>query len=61
MTIHSTKVPDKCLHNTLADLMAAVLQHIPHAQFDTDTEGQIIIYTDLKVDSSGDLQSFEIV
>jgi len=39
--------------NKFDSLTAKVCELIPHATFDTDNDGQIIIYTDLREDSEG--------
>ena len=49
MKICSVSVADKCSHKTLDSLMKAILPIIPSAIFEEDNDGQLIIYTDLKV------------
>jgi len=53
MKICSVSVPDKCSHKTLDSLMKAILPIIPSAIFEEDSDGQLVIYTDLAV-GSGD-------
>jgi hypothetical protein len=42
---------------TLADLEESLHNVLPSASFDFDNEGQLIIYTDLKLEDDGDEDS----
>lgn len=42
------------------ELMSKILEVLPNAMFGTDNDGQVIIYTNLKVvDSDGTLTEFD--
>jgi hypothetical protein len=46
--------------NSFDYLMSKVLEIVPNATFDQDNEGQIIIYTDLRLDSESNVKKFEV-
>lgn len=53
---------EKCEENkkSFDYLVGKVLEIIPYATFDQDNEGQIIIYTDLQLDSESNVKEFEV-
>ena len=59
MKVGSVNVPDECPHKTLDSLMKAILPIIPSATFEEDNDGQLIIYTDLKVDTDDKVKNYE--
>lgn len=41
------------------ELIEAIRRIIPHCQFESDNDGQIIIYTNLKLNDRGELEKME--